>query len=151
MMSSINPREEQPSSEARKTFKAMYHERIKSLRTEGLFSGFDHPGLVHSDTDFTPSPRQEKGKKAMSSVPSIPMSDKINMETFSTFDRLMMSMGKKKGGASSGTRLQPQLTSSSLGLTPVLRTASDVSGIIASVMTGLEEQRQDMTERIYRV
>ena len=96
MMSIIIPREEQPSSEARKIFKAMYHERIKSLRTEGLSSGFDHPGLVHSDTDFTPSPRQEKGKKAMSSSPSIPMSDKINMGTFSTFDRLMMSMGKKR-------------------------------------------------------
>ena len=58
MMSSINPREEQDSSKARKSFNTMYDERMASLRTDGLSSGFDQPGLIHSDTDFTPSPRQ---------------------------------------------------------------------------------------------
>ena len=48
----------------------------------------------------------------------------------------MMSMGPQKGGASLNTRLQPQLTSSSLGLTPVLRTASELSELFAGVMTG---------------
>ena len=72
------------------------------------------------------------------------------MGTSSTFDRQMISMGTQKGGASSSTRLQPQLTSSSLGLglTPVFGTTSDVSGMFASVMTSLEELQQDMTERI---
>ena len=62
-----------------------------------------------------------------------------------------MSIGTQKVGASSSTRLQPQLTSSSLGLTPVLGTASDVSGIFASVITGLKEMRQYMMEKIDRV
>ena len=137
MMSRISPMEEQPSSKARKSFK-----------TYGLSSGFDHPVLMHSDTDFKPSPRMEKSKKAMSNSPSRPMSDAITMETSSLFDRLMRSVGTQKGGASSSTRLQPQLTSSSLGFTPVLGTASDVSGMFANVMTGLEELRQDMTENI---
>ena len=56
-----------------------------------------------------------------------------------------MSMGTQKGGASSSTRLQPQLSSSSLGLTPVLGAANDLSEMCASVMTGLEELRHDMT------
>ena len=70
------------------------------------------------------------------------------MGASSTFDRLMMSMGTHKSGASSSTRLQPQLTSSSLGLTPVLGTASDVSDMVAGVMTRLEELRHGMTKRI---
>ena len=61
------------------------------------------------------------------------------MGASSTFDRLMMSMGTQNGGASSSTRLQPQLTSSSLGLTPALGTAGDVGGMFANVMTGLDE------------
>ena len=120
------------------------------LRTGGLSSGFGHAGLMYSDTDFTPSPRQEKSKKAISNSKSRPMSDGIMMGTSSTFDRLMVSMGTLKGGESSSTRLQPQLTSSSLGFTPVLRTASDASAMFATVMTGLEELRQDVTGRIDR-
>ena len=58
MMSSISPRKEQPSSKAGKSFKMMYDKRMASLRADGLSSGFDHRGLMHSDTDFTPSPRQ---------------------------------------------------------------------------------------------
>ena len=68
-MSSINPIEEHPSSKARKSFKTLYDERMTSLRTDGLSSGFDHPVLMHSETDFTPSPRQEKSKKVMSNSP----------------------------------------------------------------------------------
>ena len=141
MMSSISPREEQPSSKARKSCKTMYDERMASLRTDGLSSGIDHPGLMHLDTDFTPSPRQEKSKKAMSNSPSRPVLDGMTMGTSSTFDRLMMSVGTQEGGASSSTRLQTQSTSSSLGLTPVLGTASDVSSMFANVMTILEELR----------
>ena len=89
----------------------------KKLRNDGLSSGYDGPGLMHSGIDFTPSPRQEKSKKALSDSSTRPMSDGITMGVSSTYDMLMMSMGKKKGGASSSTRLQPQLTSSSLGLT----------------------------------
>ena len=48
-------------------------------------------------------------------------------------------------------QLQPQVTSSSLGLTPVLGMASDLSGMLANIMTSLEELRQDVTERIDRV
>ena len=44
-----------------------------------------------------------------------------------------MSMGKQNGGPSSSTRLQPQLTSSSLGLTPSLGAAGDISDIFAGV------------------
>ena len=73
------------------------------------------------------------------------------MGASSTYDRLMMSMGTQKGGASSSTRLQPQLTSWSLGLTPVLGTAGDLSDMFAGVMTGLEELRHDRTERTDRV
>ena len=69
---------------------------MTSLRTDGLSSGLDHPRLMHSETDFTPSPRQEKSKKAMSNSPSRPMSDRITMGTSSTFDRLMISMGRRR-------------------------------------------------------
>ena len=120
---------------------------MATLQTDGLSSGFDHPGLMHSDTDFTPSPRQEKSKKAMPNSPSRSMSDGMTMVISSTFDRLMMPVGTQEGGASSSTRLKPQLTSSSLGLTPALGTASDLSGLFANVMTSLEELRLDMTER----
>ena len=60
-------------------------------------------------------------------------------------------MGKQKGGASSSTRLQPQLTSSSLGLTPPLGATDDISDMFAGVMTGLDELRRDMTKRIDQV
>ena len=73
------------------------------------------------------------------------------MGAFSTVDRPMMSTGTQKGGASSSTRLQPQITSSFLGLTPGLVTASDMRGMFANVMTGLEELRQDMMKRINQV
>ena len=58
------------------------------------------------------------------------------MGVSSTYDRLMMSMGTQKGGASSSTRLQPQLTSSYLGLTPMLGTASDMSDRPQRAATG---------------
>ena len=61
-----------------------------------------------------------------------------------------MSMGTQKGCASSSTRLQPQLTTSSLGLAPVLGTAGELSDMFAGVMTGLEELRHDMTKRMDR-
>ena len=126
----------------------MYDERMRSLRTDGLSSGYD--GL-YSDMDFTPSPRQEKSKKALSDSPTRPMLDGITMGASSTHDRLMMSMDLQNGGASSSTRPQPPLTSSSLGLTPTLGTASDMSDIIAGVRTGLKELRRDMTKKIDRV
>ena len=65
MMSSISPREEQPISTWKRSFKTMYDERMTSLRTDGLSFGYVDPGLMHSDTGFTPSPRQEKSKKAL--------------------------------------------------------------------------------------
>ena len=67
------------------------------------------------------------------------MSDGITVGVSSTFDNMMMSMGTQKGGASSSTRLQPQLTSSSLGRTPVSGAACEISDMFACVMTGLEE------------
>ena len=63
-MKSISPREEQPSSKTKRSFKTMYDERMTSLRTDGLSSGDDSPALMHSDMDFLPIPRQEKSKKA---------------------------------------------------------------------------------------
>ena len=107
MMSSISPGEEQPNSKAKKSWKTLYDECITSLRIEGVSSSYDHPGLVRSDVTFTPSPRNEKRKKALSNSPSRPMSDGMTVGGSSTFDRLMMSMGTQKGGASSSTRLQP--------------------------------------------
>ena len=96
------------------------------LRTVGLSSGYDGTGLMHSVLDFTPSPRLERSKKALSDSPTRPMSDWITVGASSSYDRLMMSMGTQKGAASSSFQLQPQLTSSSLGLTPVLGMASDL-------------------------
>ena len=64
------------------------------------------------------------------------------MGTSSTFGRLMISMSIQRGGASSCTRPQPQLTLSSLAPTQVLGSANDVRGVFADVMTGLEELRK---------
>ena len=63
----------------------------------------------------------------------------------------MTSMSKQKGGASSSTRLQPLLTSSSLGLTPPLGATGDISDMIAGVMIGLDDLRRDMTKRMDQV
>ena len=71
----------------------------------------------------------------------------VTMGAFSTFDRLMNLMVNQNGGATSSNRLKPQLTSSSLCLTPVLGTAGDVRGIFANVRTGLEKLRQGIRKR----
>ena len=151
MRSSISPSEEQTSSKAKKGWKSLYDECMASLQTEGLSSSYDHPEIAHKDVEFTRCPRIDKGRKARSNSPTRPMSDGITVGVSTTFDRLMMSMGTQKGGASSSTRLQPQLTSSSLGLSPVSGAAGDISDMFAGVMTGLEELRRDMTKRIDRV
>ena len=98
MMSSICPREEQTSSKAKKSWKSLYDERMASLQTEGLSSSYDHAGIAHSDVDFTPCPKNDKSKKALSNSPTRPMSDGITVGVSSTFDRLMMSMGTQKDG-----------------------------------------------------
>ena len=139
MMSSISPREEQTSSKAKKSWKSLYDGRMASLQTEGLSSSYDHLEIALSDVDFTPSPRNDKSKKALSNSTTRRMSDGITVGVSSTFDRLMMSMGTQKGGASSSTRLQTQLTSSSLGLNSVSGAAGDVGDMFAGVMTDLEE------------
>ena len=141
MMSSISPREEQTSSKAKKSWSSLYDERMASLQIEVLSSSYEHPEIAHSDVDFTPCPRKDKSKKALSNSPTRPMFDGITVGVSSTFDRLMMSMGSQKRGASSSTRLQPLLTSSSLGLTPVSGAAGGIIDMFAGVMTGLEELR----------
>ena len=146
MMSSISPGEEQASSKAKKSWKSLYDERMASLQTGDLYSSYDHPEIAHPDVDFTPCPRIDMSRKALSTSPTRPMSDGIIVGVSSTFDRLMTSMG-----LSSSTKLQPQLTSSSLGLTPASGAAGDISGMFAGVMTGLENPRRDMTKRIDRV
>ena len=151
MMSSISPSEEQTGSKAKKSWKPLYDERMASLQIEGLSSGYDYPEITHPDVDFTPCPRNDMNRKALSTSPTWTMSDGITVVISSTFDRLMMSMGKQKGGASSSTRLQQQLNSSSRRLTPVLGAAGDKSNLFAGVMTGLEELRRDMTKRIDQV
>ena len=151
MMPSISPSEEQPGSKARKSWKSLYDERMASLRTEGLSSSYDYPEITHPDVNFTPCPRNDMSRKASSASPTRPMSDGITMGASSTFDRLMTSMSKQKGGASSSTRLQPQLTSSSLGLTPSFGATGDISDMFAGVMNGLDELRRDMTKRIDQV
>ena len=143
MMSSISPGEEQTGSKAKKSWRSFYDERMASLQTEGLSSSYDHPEITHPDVNFTPCPSNEMSRKALSTSPTRPKSDGTTQGVSSTFDRLMTSMGKQKGGASSSTRLQPQLTSSSLGLTPPLG--------VAGVMTGLDELRRDMTKIIDKV
>ena len=90
-------------------------------------------------------------RKASSASPARPMSGGITMGASSIFDRLMTSMSKQKGGASSSTRLQPQLTSSSLELTPPLGATGDISDLFAGVMNGLDELRRDMTKSIDQV
>ena len=151
MMSSISPSEEQPGSKAKNSWKSLYDEPLASLRTEGLSSSYDHPEITHPDVNFTPCPRNDMSRKASSASPTRPMSDGITMGASSTFDRLMTSMSKQKGGASSSTRLQPQLISSSLGLTPPLGATGDISDMFAGVMNGLDELRRDMTKRIDQV
>ena len=122
---------------------------MTSLQAGGLHSGFDHPGLLHLDMNFTPSPDKEKNKKAMPTSSSRSVSDGITMGTSSNIDKLMMSMCTQRGGASSSTRLHSQIKSSSLCLTPVLD--SDVRDILTNSTTVLEELRRDMTKRIDRV
>ena len=151
MMSSISPSEEQTGSKAKKSWKSLYDEPMASLQTEGLSSSYDHPEITHPDVNFTPCPRNDISRKALSTSPTRPMSVGITLGVSSTFDRLMTSMGKQKGGASSSTSLQPQLTSSSLGLTPPLGATGDISEMFAGVMTGLEELRRDMTKKIDQV
>ena len=153
MMSSISPMssEEQPGSKAKKSWKSLYDERMASLPTVGLTSSYDYPEIAHPDVNFTPCPRNDMSRKASSASPTRPMSDGITMGASSTFDRLMTSMSKHKGGASSSTRLQPQLTSSSLGLTPSFGATGDISDMFAGVMNGLDELRRDMTKRIDQV
>ena len=142
MMSSISPSEEQTGSKAKKSWKSLYDERMASLQIEGLSSSYDHPEITHPDVDFTPCPRNDMSRKALSTSPTRPMSDGITVGVSSTFDRLMMSMGRQKGGAASSTRLRPQLTSSSLGLTPALGAAGDISDVFAGVIISLEELRR---------
>ena len=151
MMSSMSPSEEKMVSNAKKSWKSLYDERVVSLQDEGLSSSYDHSEITHPDVNFTPCPRSDMSRKASSASPTRPMSDGLTMGASLTFDMLMMSMGKQKGGASSSTRLQPQLTSSSLGLTPTSETAVEISERFAGVMTGLEKLRRDMTKRIDRV
>ena len=151
MISSISPREEQTSSKAKKSWKSLYDERMVSLQTEGLSSSSDYWEIAHSDVDLTPCPWNDKSKKALSNSPTRPMSDGITVGVSSAFYRMMVSTGMQKGGASSSTRLQPQLTSSCLGLTPVSGAAGDISDMFAGTMTSLEELRRDMTKRIDRV
>ena len=119
MMSSISPSEEQTRSKVKKSWKSLYDERMVSLQTEGLSSSYDHPGITHPDVDFTPCPRNNLSRKALLTSPTRPMYDRIAKGVSSTFDRMMISIGKQKGGASSSTRLQQQLTSSSLCLTGI--------------------------------
>ena len=151
MMSSISPSEEQTGSKAKKSWESLYDERMASLPTVGLTSSDDYPEITHPDVNFTPCPRNDMSRKASSTSPTRPMSDGITMGASSTFDRLMTSMSKQKGGASSSTRLQPQLTSSSLGLTPSFGATGDISDMFAGVMNGLDELRRDMTKRIDQV
>ena len=151
MMSSISPSEEQTGSKAKKSWKSLYDERMAPLPPVGLTSSDDYPEITHPDVNFTPCPRNDMSRKASSTSPTRPMSDGITMGASSTFDRLMTSMSKQKGGASSSTRLQPQLTSSSLGLTPSFGATGDISDMFAGVMNGLDELRRDMTKRIDQV
>ena len=148
IMSSKSPNEEQTGSKAKKSWKTLYDERMASLQTEVLSSSCDNPEITHPDVNFTPCPRKGMSRKALSTSRTRPMSDGITLGVSSTFDQLMTSMGKQKGGASSSTRLQPQLNSSFLGLTPPLGAAGDRSDMFAGVMTSLEELRRDMTKRM---
>ena len=66
MMSSISPSEEQTGSKAKKSWKSLYDERMASLQTEGLSSSYDHPEISHTDVNFTPCPRNDMTRKALS-------------------------------------------------------------------------------------
>ena len=100
MMSSISPSEEQTGSETKKSWTSLHDERMASLRTEGLPSRYDPPEITHRDVGFTPCPRNDMSRKALSTSPTRLMSDGIIVRTSSTFDSLMMSMGKQNGGES---------------------------------------------------
>ena len=100
MMSSISPSEEQPGSKAKNSWKSLYDERMASLPTVGITSSYDYLEIAHPDVNFTPCPRNDMSRKALSASPTRPMSDGITMGASSTFDRLMTSMSKQKGGAS---------------------------------------------------
>ena len=132
MMSSISPSEEQTGSKAKKSWKSLYDERMASLPTVGLTSSDDYPEIAHPDVNFTPCPRNDMSRKASSTSPTRRMSDGITMGASSTFDRLMTSMSKQKGGASFGA-------------------TGDISDMFAGVMNGLDELRRDMTKRIDQV
>ena len=149
MMSSISPSEEQTVSKAKKkSWKSFYDERMAALQTVGLPFGYDHPETTHPNVNFTPCPRNDTSRKTLSTSLNRPLPDGMTLGVSSTFDRLKTSMGKQKGGASSSPRLQPQLTSYSLGLTPTSGVAGDISEMVAGVRTGLEELRREMTKRM---
>ena len=65
-MSSMSPSEEQTVSKAKKSWKSLYDERMASLRTECLSSGYDYPEVTHPDVNFTPCPRNDMSRKASS-------------------------------------------------------------------------------------
>ena len=96
MMSNISPSEEQTGSKAKQSWKSLYDERMVSLKTDGLSSSYDQPEITNPDVDFTPCLRTDMSRKALSTSPTRPMSDGITVGVSSTFDRLMMSMGKQK-------------------------------------------------------
>ena len=73
MMSSISPSEEQTSSKAKKSWKSFYDERMASLQTEALSLSYDHPEIAHPDVDFTPCPRNDMSRKALSTSPTWPI------------------------------------------------------------------------------
>ena len=105
MMSSIYPSGEQMGSKAKKSWKSLYDGHMASLQTEGLSSSYDQPEITHPDVNFTPCPSNEMSRKALSTSPTKPMSDGTTLGVSSTFYRLMTSMVKQKGGASSSTSL----------------------------------------------
>ena len=64
MMSRISPREEQSSSRAKKKyFETLYDERMTSLRSDGLCSGLDHPGLMRSLRILLPARDERRLRK----------------------------------------------------------------------------------------
>ena len=86
MMSSISPNEEQTSSKVKKSWKSLYDERMASLQTQVLSSSYDHPDIAHSDVDFTPCPRNDRSKKALSNSPTRPMSDILDVRQVDDVD-----------------------------------------------------------------
>ena len=144
MMSSTSPNEEQTGSKAKKSWKTLYDERMASLRTEGLSSSYDYPEITHPDVDFTPCPRNDMSRKALSTSPTRPMSDGITVGASSTFERLMMSKGRRVIEYQAATAVDLIFS----GSTPALGAAGDISDMFAGVMTCLEELRHDMTKKI---